>query len=152
MPEVEEAQTFDRFQRSLRSVPHFSNEGSSTWRSHELAFRTWAAVNNLSSYSNHRRKLALLLSLVGGATRAVELYGLGTVGFGSENDQGENVVAYEDYFKLIKSVFVPKSESNLGRLEFEQRTQHPAEPPAEYTIEKISLYHQAEPEKSRRSF
>ena len=148
----EETRKFDRFQRSLRSLPHFSNEGTSTWRAHELAYSNWYAANNISTYTPYRQKLALLLSLTGKATRAVELYGLGTVGFGLENDAEPNAVPYQEYKSKIKSVFQPKSETNLSRMEFKSRSQNPAEPPQDFCSEKISLYHAAEPEKEKRSY
>ena len=59
-----------------------------------------------------QQKMAILKSLRGKAARAQEIYGRGTVPY-------QNANSWEAYLTLIKSVFLPTSESNMARIEFE---------------------------------
>ena len=89
--------------------------------------------------------MAILSSLTGSATRAIELHGPGKPGF-------ERAASPEEFMGIIRSVFLPKAESNLSRMDFEQYRQGPDEPISEYGTTKLALYHSAEPTEAARSF
>ena len=65
--------------------------------------------------------------------------------------QGQQVVlGWKNYtadkmFKQLDSIFMPKQESHLARLEFRQHCQHPNEPALDYLANKRVLYNKGLP-------
>lgn len=134
------------FNNCLRSLPKFFAKSNERWRDHELQYKIWVETNSVEQIATPRQmKLAILSSLAGSATRAVELHGPGKASF-------EDTASPADYLSIIRSVFLPRAESNLSRMDFEQYRQGPDEPISEYGTTKLALYHSAEPNEAARSF
>ena len=134
------------FNGCLRSIPKFSAKANERWRNHELQYNMWLEVNSIEQIATvHQQKMAILSSLTGSATRAIELHGPGKPGF-------DNAATHEAYLAVIRSVFLPRAESNLSRMDFEQYRQGIDEPISEYGTTKLALYHSAEPDQGARSF
>ena len=134
------------FNGCLRSIPKFGAKPDERWRNHELMLKIWFQTNAIESIATtEQQKMALLASLTGSATRAIELHGPGKPGF-------LNADTCSLYLDVIRSVFLPRAESNLSRMDFEQYKQGVDEPISEYSSTKLSLYHAAEPNQEARSF
>ena len=93
----------------MRNLPKFAHKPKESFRSHELAYRTWYKCNQMERFTVHLQKLSLLMSLVGATTKANELYGPENPSYGAEEPGGEGFVDFETFFQRIKSVFMPKS-------------------------------------------
>ena len=72
---LELADQLDKFNWTMRNLPKFSHSMKESFRSHKLAYRTWFHCNQMDRFTVHLQKLSLLMSLVGAATKANELYG-----------------------------------------------------------------------------
>ena len=143
---VEAFERAKAFNSALRSLPKFSGKSNERWRNHELMYKMWLEVNSIEQIATPRQqKMAILSSLAGSATRAIELHGPGKPSF-------DNAASPEVYLGVIRSVFLPKAESNLSRMDFEQYRQGADEPISEYGTTKLALYHSAEPTEAARSF
>ena len=142
----EELERAKAFNICLRSLPKFSAKSNERWRNHELQYKIWVETNSVEQIATPRMmKMSILSSLTGSATRAIELHGPGKTSF-------ENVDSPAEYLEIIRSVFLPKAESNLSRMDFEQYRQGADEPISEYGTTKLALYHSAEPNEEARSF
>ena len=142
----EELERAKAFNSCLRSLPKFSAKSNERWRNHELQYKIWVETNSVEQIATPRMmKMSILSSLTGSATRAIELHGPGKTSF-------ENVDSPAEYLEIIRSVFLPKAESNLSRMDFEQYRQGADEPISEYGTTKLALYHSAEPNEEARSF
>ena len=134
------------YQSALRSIPKFSGTRGERWTFHVHALKIWSSANNLEDIAtDEQRKLAILSSLSGPAMRAVELHGPGKPTF-------EDAANADEFLRVITTVFMPRAESNLARMDFESYKQSAAEPISAYGTTKLSLYHQSEPLLEARSF
>ena len=106
----------------------------------------------MQRYKPHCQKLALLMSLTGAATKANKLYGPTSTNYGPEEEGQDGFIDFETFFQRIKSVFMPKSESNLSHLKFESAKQGAQEPPGDYILRKLAMYNATEPDAQLRSF
>ena len=142
----EEWEKTKQFCASLRSVPKFFGRQNERWDDHEVLYRMWADANRLEAYCTVRQqKQAILSSLGGNAVRAIKLHGPGKTAF-------EGSMSANDFLTVIREVFLPKAESNLSRIDFEQYRQGVYEPISEYATTKLALYHSSEPNEDARSF
>ena len=92
---VEAFERAKAFNSSLRSLPKFSGKSNERWRNHELMYKMWLEVNSIEQIATPRQqKMAILSSLAGSATRAIELHGPGKPGF-------ENAASPEVYLGII---------------------------------------------------
>ena len=134
------------FNSCLRSIPKFYAKQNERWHNHELQFKMWLETNSVAQIATVRQqKMAILSSLAGNATRAIELHGPGKPSFESD-------ISAEDFLTVVRGVFLPKAESNLSRMDFEQYRQGADEPISEYATTKLALYHSSEPNQAARSY
>ena len=150
--QAQAAEALEKFNRTMRNLPKFSHGQKESFRSHELAYKTWFRCNQMERFTPHLQKLSLLMSLTGSATKANELYGPENPTYGPEEPGQEGFVTFDVFFQRIKSVFMPRSESNLSRLEFESAKQGAQEPPGDYCLRKLAMYSATEPNPAMRSF
>ena len=142
----EEMERIRMFNGCLRSIPKFYGRPDERWRNHELMLSTWFTINAVEQFANvDQQKMAILASLAGSATRAIELHGPGKPGF-------VGAATADAFLTLIRSVFLPRAESNLSRMDFEQYRQGVDEPISEYATTKMALYHAVEPNEGARSY
>ena len=134
LPEDGERRRLDALLKILRSSPKFQGGTQEPWRAYEHRFNTWRTLTQLDRYATERdKKMALLNCMEGQASRAMELYGVGSAAF-------EMSATLEDYLVYIKNVFSPAAERDCARAAFKQRVQKQQEPPSVYFSEKMSLY------------
>ena len=106
----------------------------------------WLETNSIEQIATVRQqKMAILSGLAGNATRAIELHGPGKATFESDLSAAE-------FLTVVRGVFLPKAESNLSRMDFEQYRQGADEPISEYATTKLALYHSSEPNQTARSY
>ena len=120
------------FQRSLNSIPVYTGEGS--FRSHLLDFKVWLNVKEITTAE--QKKISLVYSLKKQAQERIRSLGPGT----KEYDQA---VTYESYERKIIDVFLPQSERDLSRIEFETYAQSSEEDVGSYLSTKYALYDMA---------
>ncbi len=145
---AEEMDRMKMFQAALRSLPKFAGAGNQKWRDHEIQYKVWYQINSIALVMNNnidQQKMALLSSLTGSATRAVELHGPGKPSFVA-------AATHDAYLGVIRAVFLPRAESNLSRMDFEGYRQGTDQPISEYATTKLSLYHSSEPNENMRSY
>ena len=134
LPDDGERRRLDSLLKILRSIPKFQGGSHEPFRAFKLRFSTWRTITQLDRYATERnKKLALLNSMEGQASRAMELYGVGSAAF-------ETSATLDDYLVYIKNVFSPAAERDCARAAFKQRVQKNTEPPSVYFSEKMSLY------------
>ncbi len=145
---AEERDHMKMFHGALRSLPKFAGTGNQKWRDHEIQYKVWYQTNSIAIVMDNninQQKMALLSSLTGPATRAVELHGPGKPSFIAAQ-------THDAYLEVIRAVFLPRAESNLSRMDFEGYKQGVDQPISEYVTTKLSLYHSAEPNENMRSY
>ena len=139
-------ENFRAYQAALRTMPKFSSAGTIPFRQFEIQWTTWAVTMNLEQLANlDQQKMALLSSLEGPASQAIELHGQGKPGYVSAG-------SLSAFMTTIRQVFCPRSESNMSRMEFESYSQGVDQNITEYATTKLALYHAAEPDHTHRSF
>ena len=92
-----------------------------SFRGQKLAYMSWFTCNQMSYFMVHRQKISLLMSLTGPVTKANKLYGPTSPNYGPEEPDIEGFIDFEEFFTRIKSIFMPKSKSNLSRLNLNQQ-------------------------------
>ena len=139
-------ENFKLYQNALRSVPKFSAGQSELFRNWERSYKIWFAASKMNEITDaNGQKLGLLTALQGAATRAVDICGPGTTAYTAAAD-------HDAFLTRVRGVFLPASESNLSRLEFENYKQSVDQPISDYATTKLALYHAAEPDAARRSY
>ena len=137
---------FKLYQSALRSVPRFTAGQNELFRNFERSYRVWFAASRMHEIADvNSQKLGLLSALHGAASRAIDICGPGSAAFTAAVD-------HDAFLIRIRSVFLPASESNLSRLEFENYKQSVDQPISDYATTKLALYHAAETDVARRSY
>ncbi len=139
-------ENFKLYQSALRSVPRFTAGQNELFRNFERSYRVWFAASRMHEIADvNSQKLGLLSALHGAASRAIDICGPGSAAFTAAVD-------HDAFLIRIRSVFLPASESNLSRLEFENYKQSVDQPISDYATTKLALYHAAETDVARRSY
>ena len=108
---AEAAERMKMFNATLRSIPKFHGGANERWHNHELQFKLWTQINGIEHIATARQqKMCVLHSLAGNATRAIELH----------QPAIDSEITPADFLAKIREVFLPRAESNLSRMDFEQ--------------------------------
>jgi hypothetical protein len=130
-------QWIDSARKKLRYVkfPHFNGQERGGWRAFKLQLGLcWETVSH-PALDEEGRKLSLLQCLEGAAaTRAAEITLI------------RQSLTYSELEKRLDQIFEPPSESNLARLEFQERSQTSSEPLLDYVADKVILYNHGWPD------
>ena len=121
----------DANRKKLKSAnfPRFNGKRGCDWREHRIALSLAFDLARHDPRDEEGRKLSVLASLEGDASRAA-----------SDIILERNHMGFEDMMMRLDAIFCPPSETSISRQDFLDRKQGSSEPVLQYIAPKASLY------------